>query len=149
MSAFEVTIGSYTVGALEPSPFNAFYVRLEPGPGPFDLEFANGLPAPDALFPSIPILTLGLIADTPGIFPDSSLPTAPAALSALRSFSIDDWLTGPGFGTGLQIYRGGPSDQEQVLVEFTRLEAVPEPATFALLAPLALAFAAIGRRKNP
>jgi hypothetical protein len=137
VTGFEVAIGSYEVGALVPSSFNAFYVRLAPSPGPFDLEFADGGSGPDGLFPSGPFMTLALIADTPGVIPDSSLPTAPPLLSALRPFSIEDWLT-IGYGTGC-------SSQRRLRGRVGRANASRARAGTGAFALLALAFVALAR----
>lgn len=139
VTGFGVTIGSYTTGQLEPQTLNAFYVRVR-GVNPFDLQIANGSYPGDPLFPS-GLLELSLIADTPGVIPDSALPGAPPALSALRPFSIDDWTT-IGFGTGLWLFGDLPSSElGGVLVEFSRLELVAEPEVFALLGFASLAIA--------
>jgi hypothetical protein len=140
VTGFEVSIGSYTTGALDGGVLDAFYVRLRDG-NPYDADIVDGFHPGDALFPGYPgsaIIELSLIADTPGVISGSALPAAPPPLSALRPFSIDDWTT-IGYGTGLYLFRDAGPDLGGVLVEFTRLEVVPEPG-----APPLVVLAVIG-----
>jgi hypothetical protein len=140
---FDVTIGSYTTTLDLSAGSNYFYVRLLRPDLELDLEFAQGIGFPDALFPNGPILALSLLADVAGVIPDTSLPTDPPALSALRPFAVFDWEE-IGFGTGFDLIGGGT----RALIEFSRLERVPEPGVFALFAPGLLALAALRRRAS-
>ncbi|MEX2205569.1 MAG: hypothetical protein WEF50_05000 [Myxococcota bacterium] len=145
---FAIVIGSYTPSSSGFSFLNTFFVRpASQAWAPYGFEFAMADVTGDQLFPRGPFLTLSLIPNAPGVIPDSSLPSTPPALSDLTAFSIDQWLN-VGFATGLQIY--GEVTPREVLIEFTRLEAVPEPGVAALLVlSLAAACAFRGRATQP
>ena len=145
LTGFEVEVGSYSTASIDPARGRDFYQFGVSGPvTPYGWEFAQASTLGDELFHRSVELTLSLIPNVAGVIRFSTLPVAPPALSVLRPFSIDDWLDF-GFGTGVMLSRGSV-DTQLLLVQFTRLEAVPEPAGLTLLASVTLSIVALRRR---
>jgi hypothetical protein len=130
---------AFQAGAYATSRFNGVsritVTRDVLGPPTFlAIESFNGAGiAADGLFLAGHFWRLSLLTGDPSVFPDDSQPLAPPSLSDLRTFQLSDWLGGTpttlGIGTGLVLT--GASG-EQVYIELTRLEAVPEPGLAAL-----------------